>query len=605
MRVKRATGALTPSGASRGHIPAKHEKKSIIKGALKGLAALGVGLALCVGATTAQPAWAADQGTNLLTETFIGSEPTNPSAWKFFGAAGLTAAGQGRGEYQVSGTEGSQDYMGQQHGDGYLQLTDASGGQTGTVLYNEPVQSSLGLDIQFYQWQFNNTSDDPADGIGFFLVDGSTDLSKQGPQGSDFGGALGYSAIKINDWQTEPGLANGVLGVGLDTWGNYSAKEVVGGSDVRDPSDKQGDHMYSVTVRGAGQRGQSGAWTRGYGILAQDRVSHGLLQTSAPTKNGWGQNEPGQANGTLVSIHITPTDKSGDQYITVKLQNDGTTETPINNVKLEEKLPALVKFGFSASTGQNNDVHFIRGLEVKTVLPVESNILMTKTVNHNTTQGGVDSSKTTFAAKETVPYTFVVQNTGGQTLTNVHIDDPLVTNVHLQGTDDVTSTTLKPGQQAVFYGSLVLTEDQAREGSLTNTATATGNDGEKDVTDESSVKITTEIPPEPVEPLGEPDHSKKIGDNGDGTYTLALDVTGKTKTSGSTSTTPVDVVMIIDRSSSMNESIRTTPVTTYTPVDADDVKGSSADYHDRWLLPDYWTQGQPGGPYYVLVDGEY
>lgn len=556
---------------------------------------------------------AANTGTNLLQETFTGAEPSNPDAWKFFGAAGLTAAGQGSGTYQVKSTQGSWAYIGSNHGEGYLQLTDASNAQTGTVLYNEPVQSSLGLDIKFYQWQFNNTTGEPADGIGFFLVDGSTDLSEQGPQGDGFGGALGYSAIKINDHKTEPGLANGVLGVGLDVWGNYSAKESVGGSDTRDATDRQPSHTYSVTVRGAGKRDQNGDWTQGYGILAQNKVGNSLLQTSVPDQNK-GQNVPGQSNGTLVNIHITPTDEKGDQYITVTLTNGTTTETPINNVKLEEKLPALVKFGFSASTGANNDVHFIRGLNVNTVLPAQSSIFMTKSVNHDETQGGVSTSKTTFAAGETVPYTFVVHNAGGKTLSNVHIDDPLIKNVYLEGGEQ-TSTTLASDQQAVFYGSLVLTEDQARAGSLTNTATAIGNDGEKDITTDDSVTIGTEIPSEPVEPLGEPEHSKKIGDNGDGTYTLALDVAGKTQTSGSTSTTPVDVVMIIDKSSSMNDAITTTPVTTYLTVDAGDVVKS-----DGRIETDTYTDlnypffhryqkavqtSRPTQTYYVQFNGQY
>lgn len=578
-------------------------------------------------------AQAEDTGTNLLTETFTDSTPSNQDAWKFFGAAGLTKAGDGRTQnqsgtenvdqygnkdYRVSGTSGSSDYFdtwADNKGPGYLQLTDNQGGQTGTVLYNEPVQSSLGLDVQFYMWQFNSASTNPpADGTGFFLVDGSTDLSKQGPQGGNYGGALGYSAMeggsKGEDGETVPGLANGVLGVGFDTYGNYSSKRDVGGSNVRTNNGADVNQTYSVTVRGAGAQDWNGDWTKGYDILAQkqlNRDERSYLQTSAPSQTGNRtdkENVDNQANGTLVSIHITPSsqDLNGDQYITITLTDeDDRSTTPINGVKLQEKLPALVKFGFSASTGSNKDVHFIRGLEVSTVLPAESNILMTKTINHDETQGGVPTSKTTFAEGETVPYTFVVKNVGGKTLTNVHIEDNLLTNVHLQNSSE-TSTTLEPGEQVVFYGSLILTKDQARQGSLTNTAVAKGNDGEKYITDDGSVTITTVVP---VEPLGTPDHTKRIGDNGDGTYTLALDVTGKTQTSGGTTTTPVDVVMIIDNSTSMDENIKTTSKVTYTPVKPSDVKGSSAVQNSHIIGGSYWTQGEAGGPYYVLIGGEY
>lgn len=58
MRVNRRTGALRLSGGNAQLAPAKQEKKNIIKGALRGLAALGVGLALFAGATAPQTAWA-------------------------------------------------------------------------------------------------------------------------------------------------------------------------------------------------------------------------------------------------------------------------------------------------------------------------------------------------------------------------------------------------------------------------------------------------------------------------------------------------------------------------------------------------------------------
>lgn len=43
-----------------------------------------------------------------------------------------------------------------------------------------------------------------------------------------------------------------------------------------------------------------------------------------------------------------------------------------------------------------------------------------------------------------------------------------------------------------------------------------------------------------TKPLGEPDHSKKIGDNGNGTYTLALDVIGKNSEETQVTTIPLD-----------------------------------------------------------------
>ncbi|HJF44747.1 lectin-like domain-containing protein, partial [Thermophilibacter provencensis] len=170
--------------------------------------------------STSSSATRATTGTNLLTETFTGSSVADPDSWLRFGTAGLTAASKGSEWYVGNYTDGTGSYLNGDHGDGYLQLTDASGGDTGTVLYNQPVQSRLGLDISFYQWQFNGSTNPPADGIGFFLTDGSYDLSKQGPQGSGCGGALGYSAIENNgdEDNVEPGIEHGVLGIGLDVF---------------------------------------------------------------------------------------------------------------------------------------------------------------------------------------------------------------------------------------------------------------------------------------------------------------------------------------------------------------------------------------------------
>lgn len=49
--------------------------------------------------------------------------------------------------------------------------------------------------------------------------------------------------------------------------------------------------------------------------------------------------------------------------------------------------------------------------------------------------------------------------------------------------------------------------------------------------------------------LPAPVHTKTIADNGDGTYTLSLDVTGDSETSSTS--TPADVVLVVDASGSM------------------------------------------------------
>lgn len=56
--------------------------------------------------------------------------------------------------------------------------------------------------------------------------------------------------------------------------------------------------------------------------------------------------------------------------------------------------------------------------------------------------------------------------------------------------------------------------------------------------------------------LGVPAHEKTITDNGDGTYTVSLNVTGATDSSSETVNKPVDIVLVVDQSSSMNDGNR-------------------------------------------------
>lgn len=70
-----------------------------------------------------------------------------------------------------------------------------------------------------------------------------------------------------------------------------------------------------------------------------------------------------------------------------------------------------------------------------------------------------------------------------------------------------------------------------------------------------------------------------------------------------TTSTPLDIVLVLDRSGSMTQ-------TPYLSVDSYNetynVRGSSAQRNNRPVIGgEYWTQVNAGGPYYVLIDGEY
>ena len=93
---------------------------------------------------------------------------------------------------------------------GYLQFTDARDQRAGDILYDRPIPATAGLIVTFDQWQYGGTGADGA----IFLLPGRwrTPLTQTGGRG----GSLGYA-----QHNAEPGILYGVLGLGLDAFGNY------------------------------------------------------------------------------------------------------------------------------------------------------------------------------------------------------------------------------------------------------------------------------------------------------------------------------------------------------------------------------------------------
>ncbi|MGW1432837.1 hypothetical protein ACWD6K_29970 [Streptomyces sp. NPDC002431] len=188
-----------------------------------GLGVLGMvaaGLGLPAQSATAQPS-----GVPLVNETFTGA--TADPEFEGFGPACLTGAPEapapGPGTHPLTGCPaGATGPVPPDNAapHGYLRLTDASQDQSAAVLYNHALPANQGLVTSFDQWQYGATTNPPADGISFFLIDGAASLTAPGA----FGGSLGY-AQKLPDNDPSqpflPGVNHGYLGVGLDVLGNY------------------------------------------------------------------------------------------------------------------------------------------------------------------------------------------------------------------------------------------------------------------------------------------------------------------------------------------------------------------------------------------------
>ena len=149
--------------------------RSIVVTTASALAA--VTLTVLPNAAARRPPTRRPAGPRSSSETFTGSSVADP-AWTVQGDTCLTGATSAppAGAAQIPTCAGHRSARCRRIGatPGYLQLTDASTQTAGSVLYNRPIPATAGVTITFDQYQYGGTG---ADGIGFFLVDGATDLT--------------------------------------------------------------------------------------------------------------------------------------------------------------------------------------------------------------------------------------------------------------------------------------------------------------------------------------------------------------------------------------------------------------------------------------------
>ncbi|MEV1009674.1 hypothetical protein [Streptomyces sp. NPDC049881] len=508
---------------------------------MRRLAGAGLGaLGLTAAALVAPPvAVAQPVGPPLVSETFTGA--TADGNFTGYGAACLTGAPAGAtppaGGHPLEGcpadsvgpvppTDGA-PY-------GYLRLTDASNDQTGAVLYGQAIPATQGLVATFEQWQYGNTTAGPADGISFFLIDGSASLTAPGA----FGGSLGY-AQKTPDGQPDgpiqPGVNRGYLGVGLDVFGNFfgDAEQRGNGCAQRSPSgtETQRPAPNVITLRGPGNG------TQGYCFIT-------ATTSNFTTTGPWPSTLPGQLQGPTTSLpaDVTPqqaetllepsrrtvtveVSPAPDPVVTVTVDfNDGAGPQQVLSAPAPEPVPDTYKFGFAASTGGFTDVHLIRNVTVSSAAALPQLNL----IKQIPADAGLPDP---VPVGTRVPYEYVVTNSG-----NTDIADLVVTDDHVA---DVVcpDTTLSPGESVTCTGSYVVTAADGDAGSVTNTATATGtSDGDTVTSPPDDATVDVAPAPSPAIHLDKeetfPGTTYEVGQRIDYTYTVTN--TGNTEITGIT-----------------------------------------------------------------------
>ena len=129
------------------------------------------------------------------------------------------------------------------NGSGKLRFTSTTTFQEGGVFASTSVPTSQGLDVTFNSYQYGGTG---ADGLAFVLAAVNPGNPVIPTAIGQPGGALGYSAAS----SSLSGLTNGYLGVGFDTFGNFSNKYE--GTGCTDPANITKAMPGQVVVRGPG-----------------------------------------------------------------------------------------------------------------------------------------------------------------------------------------------------------------------------------------------------------------------------------------------------------------------------------------------------------------
>ncbi len=325
--------------------------------ALPGTLLLAAAL-LLLGLPLERPAPARAAPGDLLNETFTGTTLSTP--WTFGASGGsaaacLTAGGAlGCGAATGGGVTGT---LPDPAGNGALRLTNNGGNQAGFALSNTVIPSGNGIAVSFDYYAYGGTG---ADGITFFLIDGSANPTQAG----SFGGSLGY-AQRLTP-SAQPGIVGGYIGIGIDEFGNFSnASEGRGNGCTTNYGTAGSAGLIAtgaspdrVTVRGA-RNTSDATGLSGYCYLASGSVGSSLDNPA-----------PGVTNRTGAARHTIQLTLSPQNVLTVRV--DGTTIVSgldLDSVAGQPAFPASFKVGFAGSTGGSTNYHEVQNLLVQPLGP--------------------------------------------------------------------------------------------------------------------------------------------------------------------------------------------------------------------------------------------
>ena len=243
-----------------------------------------------------------------------------------------------------------------------LRLTPTSPDtQTGTISYTLPQPTSAGIDVRFTSAQWGGGSQ--GDGLSFFLRKGSDPSNAPGGTG----GALGYAPIPS---ATKAGMPGGLLGVGLDLYGNYAAS-VVDGSGCPAAGSQRANR---ISVRGPGNG------TTGYCLL-------GITNPGDVVFNGGGTDRTARARAVRITVDpaSTPDPRVKVYYADIS-SNPAAPLVQVLDIPAPAELEAepTFKFGFSAATGGATNNNEVWNVEVDSLTELSAMSITTTSVPNGT-----------------------------------------------------------------------------------------------------------------------------------------------------------------------------------------------------------------------------
>jgi hypothetical protein len=377
------------SGA--GAFARRHARRAARGAAVVALAAAS---SVAVVGVTAAPASATTE--QLVAETFANST-TSSTDWSVPAAPdGANTACLTAGVPSAKPVPGCQTPPIDSSGSGALRLTQDSTTEEGGVAYSLSVPTTEGIDAKFNSYQYGKPGSGfsgGADGIGFFLAAANPDDPQPPTEIGQPGGDLGYSAVG----SSQPGMAYGYLGVGLDVYGNYANTTYEGTGCTDPPFDSDTEYPDNVTVRGPGNS-NSTSGTTGYCMLSSTANFEAGIGGVDGTLDG-GTSGTRSSSGVPVEVVINPggtavnmtnplfsavSVPAGDYGVAFQSLSTGPTAEPVQTligalpqvgadlqfpsgwIDPTNGLPYQVTFGFVGSTGSDVEVHEINNVVVGT-----------------------------------------------------------------------------------------------------------------------------------------------------------------------------------------------------------------------------------------------